>query len=79
MPNDLDTLMTRVTSETNHKPPLEITATDIDDLIAFHRASRAKRSSSDRGPARSTAEADAMLASIVPTAPAEKLNLKFKL
>ena len=35
--NDLDTLMRRI-EDINAKPAIEVTATDINDLIKYHRS-----------------------------------------
>lgn len=45
--NDIDTLMQRI-EEINPKPAVDITATDIDDLIAYHRRNRARKAAGEK-------------------------------
>jgi len=49
MTNDLDTLMSRYEA-TTHKPPHELTRSELDTIIAYHRAQRARRASGERQP-----------------------------
>ena len=45
--NDLDELMRRI-EDINAKPAIEVTATDIDDLIKYHRHSRARKAKGEK-------------------------------
>ena len=47
MSNDLDELMRRI-EDINAKPVIEITPTDIDDLIKYHRYSRARKAKGEK-------------------------------
>ncbi len=47
MPNDLDTLMSRI-DEINAKSATELTPSDIDIIIAYHRNQRSRRASSEK-------------------------------
>ena len=47
MSNDLDELMRRI-EDINAKPAIDITPTDIDDLIKYHRYSRARKAKGEK-------------------------------
>ena len=45
--NDLNLLMSYI-AEINTKPPIDLTPTDIDRLIAYHRQMRARRAAGEK-------------------------------
>lgn len=53
MPNDLDTLMSRM-EEINSKAATELTPSDIDTIIEYHRDQRARKAKGEKAPATKT-------------------------
>ncbi len=49
MPNDLDDLMSRM-DDINAKPAIDLTALDIDTVIAYHRRNRARKAAGEKAP-----------------------------
>lgn len=47
MSNDLDTLMRRI-EDINAKPAIDLTSEDIDDIIKYHRYSRARKAKGEK-------------------------------
>mgnify|MGYP007100066318 CR=1 FL=1 len=53
MPSDLDILMSRM-EEINSKSATELTPSDIDTVIEYHRAQRARRAAGEKAPKTKT-------------------------
>jgi len=47
MSNDLDELMRRI-EDINAKPAIDLTSSDIDDIIKYHRHSRARKAKGEK-------------------------------
>lgn len=47
MMSDLDELMRRI-EDINAKPAIDLTSTDIDDIIKYHRHSRARKAKGEK-------------------------------
>jgi hypothetical protein len=60
--NDINTLMSRIDT-INAKTPRDLTDSDIDTLIAFHRRNRARKAAGQKGetPTKSTIDISALL------------------
>jgi hypothetical protein len=65
--NDINTLMQRV-DEINSKTPDQLTAGDIDTIIAYHRNQRARRAAGEK-PIRPKVDLEAILGKIAPPKP----------
>lgn len=65
--NDINTLMQRV-DEINSKSPSELTPSDIDTIIAYHRQQRARRAAGEK-PIRQKVDLEAILGKMAPAKP----------
>ena len=65
--NDINELMQRV-DEINTKLPAELTAPDIDTIIAYHRQQRARRAAGEK-PTRPKVDLEALLGMAAPPKP----------